>query len=639
MWTGRHRGIVATLWLHIAGIAAWSAAAGGDTAHWIVGTVGLAVPALVAASSRLPRALRSSLSTAGLVAVSAVLVHLMDGHVEARYHFFLVIAIVTLYQSWWPFAVATAMTTAHHVAVSALPAMRSLDDPTAASSPLASSPLWWSLVHAGFVLAVAGAHMVSWRLNEEARRDPLTALTDRALFEARLSQLLRGREQTTVMLVDLDDFKRVNDTHGHAVGDQLLVAVAERLLVATRHADQVARLGGDEFAVLLAGVEIDQAELVAERLTEALSRPFSIEGTEIFVSSSVGVAAASAGGAADLVRDADTAMYVSKRAGKARWTVFRPAFREELVARAETLEQLRTAVAEHRFSLRYVPVASLLTGSVVGWSTELVWDRPGGESVPASAAAPGSTPASGLQDLLDESGLIIDVGRRARQDACAELMRRRAADVEASDAFVDLTVSLRELQEPDFATDFAHTLESTGCPPDSVMLSVAEAVVLSDDEVVAAHLQQLARLGVWITLDGFGSGQSSIAGLRPDMVGTVRLDRSLTSDLSPRRRSLAVGVVTVANACGLVVMADSVGTSCELDLLRRLGVELVRLREEPTSYGWIEIDLEQASVHLDAVARGEVITLPELLQHERPTVRRTTRSLPSTTAPGAVRRR
>ena len=609
-WGARHRGILATLWTHLSVIAVWSLVTGVEPVHWLGGITPLVALAVAATLARLPRTLRASLATAGLVGVSGAIVHLTGGLPESHFHFFLVIAIVTLYQSWWPFAVATVMTSLHHFGLGALAPASVYSDPAAHERPLL-----WSLVHAGFILAVSVAHMVAWRMNEEARRDPLTSLTDRAIFEARLAQLLRAKVPTTVLLVDLDDFKRVNDRHGHAVGDAFLVAVAERLRVATREVDQVARLGGDEFAVLLPDTTAEHATAAADRLTEALARPFAIDGAEIFASASVGVASAEGGTAAELLRDADTAMYAAKRAGKARWTAFEPSFHTEADRRAATLAQLRSAAEDDRFTLRYAPVASLLTGTVVGWSAQ-VWWQPDGRA-PESAAD--------HAQLLVESGLIIEVGRRALASACEHVRDRMTAGGDG-DVFVDVPMSLRELQEEDLVAYVETTLRAAGCAPHNLAFTVAEHAVLSDDDTVTANLRSLADLGIWVTLDGFGAGQSSIASLRPEVVGSVRLDRSLTSGLlkgTPRSRvrSLTVGIITVANASGLVVMADATGAPSEFLELRRLGVDLVRLADVDCTRGKSHLaaaDTElRLLVQLDD-AEPDVITLPELLHQVTP---------------------
>ena len=605
-WKARHRGIVTLLWIHLMGIAVFALAGQGSGTHWAAeGGLALGL-AILAGLPRLPRGVRSGLVTLGLATVSAAIVDLSGGMIEAHFHLFFVIAVIALYQSSLPYLTMLAAVVVHHAVIGAL-------DPASVYNHDAaqSAPLLWGLMHAGIVLVVSCTHMVTWRLNEQNRRDPLTSLADRALFNTKLRQLLsagaQSGEPTTVMLVDLDDFKQVNDTYGHAVGDALLVAVTERLSVATRQADQVARLGGDEFAVLLSGIPREIAESIAERLIQALTRPFLIEGNEVFVSCSVGIASSIGGDPDELLRDADAAMYMSKRSGKAQWTHFRPQLREQMTVRARQLDLLERAVSDGDLSLCYNPLIALLSGAVVGFSAQLMWDHPSRGRLSVSEFLP----------LLEESGLIVDAGRDACWHACRQLAAWHQETDGAREIFVGLDVVRRQLQEPTFSGDVEAALRDTGCSPHALMLNVTEEVALSDDEAVAANLRCLSELGVWIALDGFGTGRSALESLRLRSLGAVKLDRSLTRDVSAERRewSLALGVITVVKAADVLVIAKGVENAAELDQLRYLGVDIVQHDDA--------LDAKDASYQVatgysaagDDIQVSEVITLPELLHH------------------------
>ena len=325
VWRQRHRVIVAVLWLHVPALVLFGVVMGQDVAHSAGEVALIAACALLASWERPGRTIRASVATLGLITSSAVLVHFSGGYVEAHFHFFVVLGVITLYQSWVPFLLALSYVVIHHGVLGAIVPDAVFNHPDAWLNP------WkWAFIHAGFILAASAAYLAAWRLNEyQALHDPLTRLANRALFRDRIEHAAaradRRGDPVAVMVLDLDDFKQVNDTLGHSAGDELLNGIAGRLRGAVRSADTVARLGGDEFALVIDGARNETViRVVAQRVLGIFDEPFIVHGTPIRTSASVGVVVAMNKGytVEELVRRADVAMYRAKTAGKGRIAFF-----------------------------------------------------------------------------------------------------------------------------------------------------------------------------------------------------------------------------------------------------------------------------------------------------------------------------
>ena len=318
----RHAGILALLWLHLPAFLLVGLVTGQMHAA-VSGAAFVALAAALAAVPRLNARARACAATLGLVACSATVIHLAHGLTEARSYFFIMLGVVTLYQDWLPFLVAVAGVFLHEGIAGAL------DPETVYSHPDAWAHPWrWAAIHAAIALAVSAFNLVAWRLNEfRALHDPLTGLTNRLGFLVAAERGLAGgawRGMPRLLLLDLDDFKAINDRHGHHAGDELLVGVSARLRASVRRGDVVARLGGDEFAVLLRGVRDDEtARMVARRLVGAMAAPYTVGGVTMRAPTSVGVATGMAlDGPAELLRRADAALYAAKRRGKGRFAEY-----------------------------------------------------------------------------------------------------------------------------------------------------------------------------------------------------------------------------------------------------------------------------------------------------------------------------
>jgi diguanylate cyclase (GGDEF)-like protein/PAS domain S-box-containing protein len=410
----------------------------------------------------------------------------------------------------------------------------------------------------------------SWRL---AMLDNLTGLANRALLSERLEMALArissGRDCVCVLMLDIDGFKRINDSLGHVQGDVLLRAVAHRLTAALRPEDTIARLGGDEFAVLLARLGgRDEAEAVAGRLLDALKAPFSSGGRSVHLSASVGIAEARSRsvGVEELLADADLAMYEAKTAGKSRFTVFEPNFRKAASGRLALEEDLRHAVEGGLFRLDFQPVVDLATGSWAGTEALIRWPHP----------TRGLVPPLDFITLAEETGLIVPLGRWVL-DTALEHRNSWSGLVPAGLEFsLAVNVSVRQLVEPDFVHHVATAITDSGLPPASVTLEMTESVFMDDGRANARVLSKLHDLGLKIAIDDFGTGYSSLSYLRRFPIDVIKVDRSFVAGLLESREDRAVtkAMIELAHSLDLDLIAEGIETAEQLALLRELGCRL-----------------------------------------------------------------
>ncbi|HEY9016611.1 MAG TPA: EAL domain-containing protein, partial [Gemmatimonadales bacterium] len=360
------------------------------------------------------------------------------------------------------------------------------------------------------------------QLTHQAFHDPLTGLANRALFRDRVSHAIALAERrgtpVTVLYLDLDDFKNVNDSLGHAEGDRLLIAAAERFLACARTADTVARLGGDEFAILIEGT--DAREGLPERLAAAMSHPFSLSGNQLRVTASIGVASASTGDTADdLLRNADMAMYAAKRHGKGRAETYESRMYADIRERLDLEAALRSAIEGKELILFYQPIVNLKSGDIYGVEALLRWEHPQfGRLLPQH-----------FVPVAEETGLIVQLGAWVLAEACRQVQVWRSAYPERSLA-ISVNISGRQLQGAGLADALRQTLSSSGAEPSSVVLEITESVLMQQAEVLE-RLQQLKALGVRLAIDDFGTGYSSLSYLRHFPIDILKIDRSFVEHL------------------------------------------------------------------------------------------------------------
>jgi diguanylate cyclase (GGDEF)-like protein/PAS domain S-box-containing protein len=398
------------------------------------------------------------------------------------------------------------------------------------------------------------------QLKALAFQDPLTGLSNRQLFNDHLEAALRGPCGTAVdvLLLDLDDFKEVNDILGHHAGDQLLIEVGRRLRECVRPNDVVARLGGDEFVVLLVG-SLDPG-LVAERIVASLRVPLWIDGIMLRPSLSLGLASINedAVGASELLRRADVAMYAAKAAGKNRYLRFRPEMMKSLVQRTELEAGLRLAVDAGQITVYYQPIVSARTGVVVKVEALARWERDG-EIVPPAQFIP----------VAERSGLIVDIGTEVLLKGCTELRPWLAEDPSRALA---VNVSGVQLQHGDFAELLLAVARNTGVDPRQLVVEVTESVFFHDDAHVIQQLTALRNAGVRVALDDFGTGFSSLGRLQGLPVDTLKIDQSFTAMIHTGDEKLPIlsCMVAMAHGLGLSVTAEGVETAAQAEYLMDL---------------------------------------------------------------------
>ena len=418
----------------------------------------------------------------------------------------------------------------------------------------------------GYLLEVTAAKEAEEQLRHQAFHDPLTGLANRALFTDRVEHALELRagagEDVAVLFLDLDDFKTINDTLGHPVGDALLQTVGVRLTGALSRSHTVARFGGDEFAVLVENVAGGSSAVdVAAHLLAELNEPFQLEGREVFVTASIGIAVG--GGADELLRSADVAMYRAKAGGKAQYVVYAPRMDEDVVGRLELVGDLRRATVAEEFVVHYQPTVELATGSLVGVEALVRWHHPTRGLVPPLEFIP----------LAEETGSIVEIGRWVLEQACLQGARWRKTLPGAEELQVSVNVSIRQVRRPGLLEDVRGALAVSGLPPEALTLEITESVLARGD--MASILEEVSALGVQLALDDFGTGYSSLSLLQNLPVDTLKIDRSFIRRVDAvERRAFVQAILDLAQALDLPVVAEGIEAPEQVHELERLGCRL-----------------------------------------------------------------
>jgi diguanylate cyclase (GGDEF)-like protein/PAS domain S-box-containing protein len=703
-WERRHRAITIILWAHAVFVFAYGIEQGFGFLHMSVESTTVVAAALLA-SRPLGRAWRSCAATVGLLMSSALLVNLSGGMIEAHFHFFVIIGLLSLYQDWLPFLLAIGFVVAHHGLIGWLDPRGVFNHPGAWRHP------WtWALIHGLFVLAASVAYVVSWRANEKARQDaedsfqrlrsseerfkslvqnapdaisvvgphgkivytsesslgvigyepdeligrevlslthpddvertravlndlmeapgsfavvelrakhkdgswrwlevrwtnlmedpnvngivvnyrdvderkklesklthqafhdPLTGLPNRLYFMDRVEKILarvrRTGKPAAVLFIDLDNFKPINDTLGHNVGDQVLVEIGRRLQETLRSVDTASRLGGDEFAVLIEDVQSDKVDVVVERICKTLNAPIITGGQSLDVKASVGICVTETGAetASELVRNADLAMYLAKSNGRGRQELFEPSMLSEAVGAMQLKNDLKDAIDHDRLSLYFQPVVDLRSGGVVGVEALARWFHPGKGIIPPSEFIP----------IAEETGLIVPLGAQLLRKACESMGRLGEADMRWADLWMSFNVSSRELRNPDFVSEVRKTLRLKRFAPRRLVLEVTESLLMEDVENAREQLASLHANGVRIAIDDFGTGQSSLSLIGTLPATVLKIDRVFVANLDQASldRALTQTMLNLANAVRMDVVAEGIERVEQYEILRDIG--------------------------------------------------------------------
>jgi diguanylate cyclase (GGDEF)-like protein/PAS domain S-box-containing protein len=409
-------------------------------------------------------------------------------------------------------------------------------------------------------------------LARQAFYDPLTDLPNRALFIDRLSQTVKRakrRKDTrfATLFLDLDRFKDVNDSLGHAIGDELLKAIARRLEASVRPGDTVARLGGDEFTILLDELKLPEDAIeVAERIQSELKQPFVLSGQEIFTSVSIGIAPGTVSDdPEDLLRDADTAMYRAKERGKACYEVFDATMHSRAVARLKLETDLRRAIEREEFKVYYQPIVSVRSQEIVGFEALARWQHPTEGLVSPAQFIP----------LAEETGLIIPIDLWVMKEACQQTKKWQG---KWSSLAINVNLSSKHFSQPGLLASVEKVLEETGLEPGRLRIEITESVILEDVPRIADALRRLKELGVRLYLDDFGTGYSSLSYLHRFPIDAVKIDRSFVGQLGQKGEpaELVRTITTLATNLNMGVVAEGVETEGQLERLRALRCERVQ---------------------------------------------------------------
>jgi diguanylate cyclase (GGDEF)-like protein/PAS domain S-box-containing protein len=411
------------------------------------------------------------------------------------------------------------------------------------------------------------------QLAHQAFHDGVTGLANRALFAERVRHAIaRGRRERrglAVIFLDVDDFKTINDSLGHAAGDEVLIEVARRLDASIRGADTAARFGGDEFAVLLEDVQDSQeAADAAERILEALAVPLVAAHKELSMRCSLGISVCeheSGTDADEMIRDADAAMYIAKRDGKGGYRLFEPAMHEGVLARLELRTDLQRAIATEQLELHYQPVVRLEDGSVAGVEALLRWRHPERGLIPPDSFIP----------IAEETGLIVPIGRWVLREGCRHARRVLAALDPSAQPTMSINLSLKQIQQSDIVADVRDALAESGLDPHYLTLEITETVLMADADLAVQRLQELKEVGVRLALDDFGTGYSSLSYLSRFPVDILKMDRSfLRGGATPEASGLATAVVALGATLHLEVVAEGIEFPEQWHTLRDLGCEM-----------------------------------------------------------------
>jgi len=399
------------------------------------------------------------------------------------------------------------------------------------------------------------------QISHQAFHDTLTNLPNRSLFMEHLNMAIkRGKRRDdyrfAVLYLDIDRFKLVNDSLGHNVGDNLLIAFAERIQDSLRESDTLARLGGDEFVILLEDIEeADYASRVAERLQQELKRPFMVNGKEVFAPSSFGVVKDTQDYdlPEDIVRDADSAMYHAKENGKSQYKVFDKKLHEKALHLLQRETDLRKAIHKREFETHYQPIVSLKTRSVVGFEALIRWNHP-----QLGLIYPGS-----FISIAEETGLIIPITRLMVEEACRDLKIWQDRIRHVQKLTMNVNISSRHFLQPSLLNDLKDVLQRVDLSPDHLKLEITETALMEDVEETVRLVHRMRDFGLQIVIDDFGTGYSSLSYLQRLPIDTLKVDRSFVSriqDTPDGNRNIVEAIISLAHRLDMIVVAEGVET-------------------------------------------------------------------------------
>ena len=422
----------------------------------------------------------------------------------------------------------------------------------------------------GMFMDISERKRAEEQLLHDAFHDGLTGLANRALFMDHLRMTIercksRHSNPYAILFLDFDRFKVINDSLGHAEGDEMLKQIARRLELSTRTGDLSARLGGDEFVILISEMlDVNDAIQVAERIQEDLKKPFDLNGNEVFISASIGIALSTDGHktADDMLRDADIAMYRAKAKGKARYQVFNQGMRTQATTRLQLETEMRSAIEESEFEMHYQPIMYLETHEIKGFEALVRWRHPTRGLIPPDDFIPAA----------EENGLILPLGRWILGESCRQMREWQDSYPQASSLVVSVNLSCKQFLQSDFADQVAETLRATGLAARCLKLEITESYLIENSEKAVKIMNQLRDIGVELSLDDFGTGYSSLSYLHRLPVNSLKIDRSFVSQMSESDENgeIVRTIVRLAQNLKMDVIAEGIETADQLAQLNLL---------------------------------------------------------------------
>ena len=434
------------------------------------------------------------------------------------------------------------------------------------------------------------------QISHQAFHDSLTNLPNRTLFMEHLSMAIkrgirRDDYHFAVLYLDIDRFKLVNDSHGHSVGDNLLIAFADRIQSSLRNIDTLARLGGDEFVILLEDIENNNyASTVAERLQQELKRPFSVNGEEVYAPASFGLVdnTKDYDCPEDIIRDADSAMYHAKEKGRAQYKVFDKKLHEKALHLLQRETDLRKAIHKKEFETHYQPIVSLETRSVIGFEALIRWNHP-----QLGLIYPGS-----FISIAEETGLIIPITRAMVEEACRDLKIWHDRVKHLQNLTMNVNISSRHFLQPGLLNDIKQVLNKIDLPPELLKLEITETALMEDVEDTVRLVQRMRDYGLQIVIDDFGTGYSSLSYLQRLPIDTLKVDRSFVSRIQNTpdgNRNIVEAIVSLAQRLDMIVVAEGVETLEQLNILLELNCQLGQgyLFSKPLTRSEVDVLIEE----------------------------------------------
>ena len=579
----RHRGLLWLLAFQLIALPLF-----GVTQGWSIwSSVLVCVPAaffgICAIPSRLGRTGQASCCVLALLSCSAALVWLWHGQTEAHFHYFVMVGAVALYEAAWPYAIAFVFVFFQHGLMSVWMPGRVYGSMVAMQHP------WlYACIHGGFIGALALANLVYWRASSRTRdreqiavadlayhatHDPLTGLLNRRAFTEHAQALLDARQQSTVaaLFVDVDDFKIVNDSLGHDAGDELLIAVTQRLSSVIRQGDLLGRFGGDEFVLCLEESSADGVSETARRLSLAVAAPFILVGVERLVTVSIGLAIAEPDERSvdSWLRDADLAMYEAKAAGKAQHHWFDMSMRRKAIDRLELESDLRDAVAHGQIEAHFQPQVRVSDGRVIGFEALARWNHPDRGMIPPDVFIP----------IAEHSGLVGAIGAHMLTVACQHAQMWARDDPTMGALGISINASPRCIGNEDLPGVVEDILSQTGVEASRVCIEITETAVVGRSTRAQGVIHGLKALGVRLAIDDFGVGQSSLSQLaRLGPIDELKIDKAFIDDISTSNTASRVvgAIISVATSDGLNVVAEGVEDAAQRDQLSELGCPTIQ---------------------------------------------------------------